>query len=36
MSHFVVAEFRAAPGKLAELTATLKILLVEVKDPRGQ
>ena len=31
MSHFVVAEFRAAPGKLDDLTATLKAVLPETR-----
>ena len=35
MSHFVVAEFRAAPGKLDDLTATLKAVLPETRAYDG-
>ncbi len=31
MSHFVVAEFHAAPGKLDELLATLKAVLPDTR-----
>ena len=35
MSHFVVAEFHAAPGKLAELTAALTQALPETRAYDG-
>ena len=35
MSHFVIAEFHAAPGKLDELTATLKAVLPETRAYDG-